>query len=172
MIKQKKTLKISQKITNQQFNNQYVLSKLEEITQYHSSALHWNLHELNTNFHNVINKVKESYINIQKVTNVTLHNFKGLDNFKDKIGKDVSKFMSFSREKSKQAQAIEFVTQQPKESLSTLSKAKIIISNYLGGKYHFTVDEVNIKNQAIELIESKHSQTILYFLAMEILKMV
>ncbi len=51
----------NQKITNQQFNNEYVLSKIKEIEQYHSSALHWNLNELNTNLHNIIDKVKTSY---------------------------------------------------------------------------------------------------------------
>lgn len=78
--------------------------------------------------------------------------------FSKKIGKDVSNFMAFSRQKAKQAQATELLTQQPKESLSTLSKSKITISNYLGGKYYFTVDEINIKNKEIELIEAKHSK--------------
>jgi len=44
-----KAEKKDNKITNQQFNNKYVLSKIKEIEQYHSSALHWNLNELNTN---------------------------------------------------------------------------------------------------------------------------
>ncbi len=39
----------NQKITKQQFDNAYILSKVKEIEQYHSSALHWNLNELNTN---------------------------------------------------------------------------------------------------------------------------
>ena len=148
-----------QKITNQQFNNQYVLSKLKEITKYHSSALHWNLNELKTNFHFIIDKVKESYIKIEKTKDVFLHSIKGIDKFKEKIGKNLSNFMSFSRQKAKLAQAAEFVTQQPKESLSTLSKAKITISNYLGGEYYFTVDEIKINNKKINLIESKHTET-------------
>jgi hypothetical protein len=35
------------KITNQKFDNQHVVSKIKEISTYHSSALHWNLQELN-----------------------------------------------------------------------------------------------------------------------------
>ena len=50
--------KADKKITNQQFDNKYVLSKIREIQQYHSSALHWNLNELNTNLHKIIDKVK------------------------------------------------------------------------------------------------------------------
>ena len=146
------------KITNQQFDNEYVRSKIEEIEQYHSSALHWNLNELNTHLHNIIDKVKTSYANIEKTTGVKLHNPKGLDNFKDKIGKDVSLFMAFSRGKAEKAQFREFVTLQPKESLSTLSKAKVTITNYLGGQYFLTVDEIIWDKDKVSLIESKHSK--------------
>jgi len=130
------------KITNQQFDNKYVLSKIKEIEQYHSSALHWNLNELNTNLHYIIDKVKSSYIKIEKFTDIKLHGSNGLTNFKNKIGKDVSLFMAFSRGKAEKAQSREFVAFQPKESLSTFSKAKITITNYLGGQYFLTVDEV------------------------------
>lgn len=149
--------KADQKITNQQFNNKYVISKIKEIEQYHSSALHWNLHELNTNLHSIIDKVKTSYSKIEKSTRVKLHNPNGLDNFKEKIGKDVSLFMAFSRDKAVKAQSREFVTQQPKESLSTLTKAKITITNYLGGQYFLTVDEVLLSKTKVSLIEGKHS---------------
>lgn len=149
--------KADQKITNQQFNNKYVISKIKEIEQYHSSALHWNLHELNTNLHSIIDKVKTSYSKIEKLTSVKLHNPNGLDNFKEKIGKDVSLFMAFSRGKAEKAQSREFVTQQPKESLSTLTKAKITITNYLGGKYFLTVDEILLSKDKVSLIEGKHS---------------
>jgi len=147
-----------QKITNQLFNNDYVLAKIKEIEQYHSSALHWNLNELNVNFHNIIDKTKSAYLKIERNLKVALHNISGIDNFKEKIGKDVSLFMQFSREKAQKAQAREFVTQQPKESLSTLSKAKITITNYLGGQYFFTVDEIEIVKETIYLIEGKHSK--------------
>jgi len=149
--------KADQKITNQQFNNKYVLSKIKEIEQYHSSALHWNLNELNTNLHSIIDKVKTAYSKIEKSTGVKLHNPNGLDNFKEKIGKDVSLFMAFSRGKAEKAQSREFVTLQPKESLSTLTKAKITITNYLGGQYFLTVDEILLAKDKLSLIEGKHS---------------
>ena len=149
--------KADNKITNQKFNNKYVISKIKEIEQYHSSALHWNLNELNTNLHSIIDKVKTSYSNIEKFTGVKLHNPNGLDNFKEKIGKDVSLFMAFSRDKAEKAQTREYVTQQPKESLSTLTKAKITITNYLGGQYFLTVDEILLSQNKVSLIEGKHS---------------
>ena len=149
--------KADNKITNQKFNNKYVISKIKEIEQYHSSALHWNLNELNTNLHSIIDKVKTSYSNIEKFTGVKLHNTNGLDNFKEKIGKDVSLFMAFSRDKAEKAQSREYVTQQPKESLSTLTKAKITITNYLGGQYFLSVDEILLSQNKVSLIEGKHS---------------
>lgn len=152
-----KAEKAGNKITSQQFDNKFVLTKIREIEQYHSSALHWNLNELNTNLHNIIDKVKSSYSKIEVATGVKLHNSNGLDNFKNKIGKDVSLFMEFSRGKAEKAQSREFVTVQPKESLSTLSKAKITITNYLGGQYFFTVDEVIIAKKKLFMIEGKHS---------------
>ncbi len=153
-----KAEKKGQKITNQQFDNEYVLSKIREIEHYHSSALHWNLNELNTNLHDIIDKVKSSYAAIEESTGVKLHNPNGLDNFKDKIGKDISLFMAFSRGKAEKAQLREFVTLQPKESLATLSKAKITISNYLGGQYFLTVDEILLTGDKVSLIEGKHSK--------------
>ena len=156
-----KAEKADKKITNQKFDNKYVLSKIKEIEQYHSSALHWNLNELNTNLHKIIDKVKISYTNIEQNTKVKLHNLSGLDNFKEKIGKDVSLFMAFSRDKAQKAQSREFVTLQPKESLSTLSKAKVTITNYLGGRYFLTADEIKITPNKVSLIEGKHSKNAL-----------
>ena len=112
---------------------------------------------MNTNLHKIIDKVKISYANIEQTTKVKMHNPSGLDNFKEKIGKDVSLFMAFSRDKAQKAQSREFVTLQPKESLSTLSKAKVTITNYLGGQYFLTVDEIIITQTKVSLIEGKHS---------------
>lgn len=69
--------------------------------------------------------------------------------------------MAFSRGKAGKAQSREFVTQQPKESLSTLTKAKITITNYLGGQYFLTVDEILFTKDKISLIEGKHSKNAL-----------
>ena len=67
--------------------------------------------------------------------------------------------MAFSRGKAQKAQSREFVAFQPKESLATVSKAKITITNYLGGQYFLTVDEVLLTEEKILLIEGKHSKS-------------
>ncbi len=157
-----KAVKKKNKITNQQFDNSYIISKIHEIENYHSSSLHWNLNEINTNLHSVIDLVKLSYHNIEKDTKVKLHSFNGIDNFKKRIGVDVELFMKFSRDKSLMAQSRELITIQPKESLSTLTKATITITNYLGGQYFLTCDEVLITNNKISLIEGKHSNNGLF----------
>jgi hypothetical protein len=147
------------KITKQVFDNQYVLDKIQEISAYHSSALHWNLQELKENFSEIIAKVKSSYAKINKQTNVQMHNEKGIDEFAAMISKSTEEFMEFSRQKAKEAQSREFVTVQPKEALATLTKAKITITNYLGGQYFLTVDEIRIEEDNVFLIEGKHSKS-------------
>ena len=145
------------KITNQKFSNNFVLEKVAEIDNYHSSALHWNLKELK-NVPSVLLKAKESYQQIASQTLVKFHGENGLENFHFVISKNLNAFMESSRLKAEAAQQREFLTTQPKEILATISKSKITISNYLGGKYFFTVDETIIKDGEIYLIEAKHQK--------------
>jgi hypothetical protein len=147
------------KITKQKFDNTYVIKKIKEIENYHSSALHWNLKELSENLVETLDKTKQSYQKISEDLRVQMHAEKGLDDFRSKIKSDIEGFMKFSREKSENAQAREFITTQPKEKLHTLTKAKLTITNYLGGKYFLTVDELLIENDTIYLIESKHTNS-------------
>ncbi len=147
------------KVTNQQFDNDLVKSKIKEVKSYHSSALHWNLKEIEYSFPKLIQKVKSSYNKIGKQLNVEFHNEEGIDKFANQFINGVKNFMSTSRQKAKEAQNREMKTIQPKEALSTLTKAKITIENYLGGKYYFTTDEIKIEGKNIFLIEGKHSKT-------------
>lgn len=147
------------KITNQQFNNDWVMSKIKKIENFHSSALHWNLKEIRCSFPELIQKVKSSYNKIGKRLNVEFHNEEGIDKFTEQFIDGVKNFIDTSRQKAQEAQDREMKTIQPKESLSTFTKAKITIENYLGGKYYFTTDEIKIEGKNIFLIEDKHSKT-------------
>jgi hypothetical protein len=146
------------KITNQKFNNVYVLRKLQEIQNFHSSALHWNLNEIDHSFLNVVEIAQASYQVIENEYDIKMHASKGISNFIQRISKDVAAFKTFSREKAKEAQNREMLTIQPKEALSSKTKAKLTITNYLGGQYFFTVDETRIYPEFIELIEVKSSK--------------
>jgi len=147
------------KITNQQFDNNLVKTKIAEIKNYHSSALHWNIKEIEETFPKLIQKVKFSYNKIGKQLGVEFHKVQGIDRFANQFINGVKEFMNTSRQKAKEAQNREMQTIQPKEALSTLTKATITIENYLGGKYFFTTDEIKIEGNNIYLIEGKHSNT-------------
>lgn len=145
------------KVTNQKFDNEYVLSKIEEIGNYHSSALHWNLKEIKDCLPILVDKVKQNYSLISKQFNVEFHSIKGIDKFKKQFEVGFNNFMETSRNKAKGAQHREHLTVQPKEVLSTATKATITIKNYLGGLYYLTTDEIVIDGKKLFLIEGKHS---------------
>lgn len=145
------------KITKQEFDNEYVKSKILEISNYHSSALHWNLKEIKDTLPSLIDIVKQTYSRLEKELNVAFHNPRGLEKFKDQFQKGVSDFMKTSRNKAREAQNREIQTIQPKEFLVTSTKATITIENYLGGIYYFTTDEIIVTKSNLFLLEGKHS---------------
>lgn len=150
------------RITKQEFNNEYLKNQLEKLANYHQSALHWNLNQLNaTNLHYLITQVKNAYANLSKTLNTALHNPKNIDNFADKISQSTKIFMEFSRSKAKEAQSRESKTLQPKERIGIGKKEQIVIENYLGGQYFFTIDDVIFKDNILYLCESKHSKNAL-----------
>ncbi len=152
------TSKGKAKITNQKFDNQYIIDKIKEIPNYHSSALHWNLKQAK-NLEEIVKKIKANYTKIAAKTGVELKSEQGIDNFLIRVQNGMDEFMKFSRTKAQEAQSREFVTTQPKEALSSSTKAKITIKNYLGGLYYFTVDEVKKSKNTLQLIEAKHSKS-------------
>ena len=83
----------------------------------------------------------------------------------------LDEFMNASRLRAQDAQNREFKTIQPKEYLSTSTKATITIKNFLGGLYYLTTDEVEIKEGILYLIEG-NTLAMLNSQALAILKMV
>lgn len=146
------------KITNQRFDNNYVKNKISEISNYHSSALHWNLKEIRESLPQLMVKVHESYSRLGEKLKINFHNITGIETFLKQFDIGVTEFMNASRNKARHAQHREKQTVQPKEFLSTLSKATITIENFLGGKYFFTTDEIAFRRKQLFLIEGKHSK--------------
>ena len=147
------------KITNQRFDSSYVVNKLNELNSYHSSALHWNLKQLEReNLEFLLNKAIDGYKNISNKLAVEIHDVSNIQKFKNKILEERNSFMKLSRNKAKQAQNRESLTIQPKEALSNGKKMTIEIENYLGGNYYLTVDDVIIKDKYY-LMESKHTNS-------------
>lgn len=146
----------SSELTNQSFDNTFILNKLSELRQFKGTVREWNLKELGQ-ISQIAEKAKTAYTEIAKRTNVTLHDDKGIDNFVKNISKSLEEFRSFSRNKSQQAQGREFVTTQPKEALSSDTKARVTIRDKDGGLYYFTCDETIFENKTLTLMEAKHS---------------
>ncbi|MBU1298182.1 MAG: hypothetical protein KJ963_01110 [Bacteroidetes bacterium] len=145
------------KITEQEFDYNYLKQRLDELSHYKLDALHWNLNELNKNLLNIAELSKFHYKKISKQTGVEMHGEQGISKRIEVIKDSVDKFQSNSRELASSAQKREYQTIQPKESVIE-EKATITIKNYLGGFYYFTVDEVLLNNNSLFLIEKKHSE--------------
>ena len=152
----KKNPKYKNKITTQRFDLDYLKSKIDEILNYQSDALHWNISGIK-NIGEIGEKAIDCYRKISSEQNVEMHSLKLAKERINKLKEGLEKFMKFSRKLAEEAQRREMVTEQPKEHLEGV-KGIITIKNYLGGKYFLTLDEVEQKGNDILLIEAKHSK--------------
>jgi DNA modification methylase len=144
------------KITNQRYDTQYLLSEIPKLLSYQSDALHWNLSQLEK-AGEIGEKALESYVQISKKYGVGMHSLESARERIKKLLEGKEAFLSLSRELAEKAQKRESVTIQPKEKLEG-DKATITITNYLGGEYFFTCDEAQIHESDILLIEGKHTE--------------
>ena len=158
--KAEKSLNYKNKITNQVLDYRYLKEQLDTLINYKSSALHWNLSQLDNSL-TIAQKCKDNYKIISKRLKVRMHSSEGIDKRIKILKSGVKQFKDLSRSLATEAQNREFQTTQPKEKVIG-EKAKIIIKNYLGGLYYLTVDEVIIKNDKLFLIEKKHSKNSLF----------
>ncbi len=147
------------KITGQQFDNSSILEKIREFTTYQSSALHWNLKELRETLPSLVDRQIVAWQMISAATGIQLKSEEGVYRFKQELQSDVDAFMQSSRRKAEQAQSREIRTTHIGEYLETITKASITITNYIGGKYFFTVDEVTDYGEYILLTEAKNTNT-------------
>jgi len=145
------------KITKQRFDISLIQNNLNKICSYQSDALHWNLEQAKT-IPEVAKRALSSYDAISNTTGVKMHSKDSAYEKIQQISKNQEEFMTYSRELAEEAQNRESKTIQPKENLSGI-KAKITITNYLGGKYYFTSDEIVVKGNRLFLVEGKHSST-------------
>lgn len=147
--------KRADRITKQKFDNGYVSARLIEAMNFTGTSREWNEREAKQ-LKTVFEKARLAYREIAKQTKTYLHDETALDEL-IKVAETPQKFVEFSRRKSRRAQSREFVTEQPKEALSTDTKGKVTITNALFGKYFFTVDETRLEPKIVYLIEAKHT---------------
>ena len=160
-IKRKVKKEKTEYITDQKFNNDLIKQKIEEITNYKMSALHWNTKHFQDDFNNIWIKSVHSYRRISIEQNVKLHPFdkhlKRLNQFKKNGKFDLDAFKNFMNKRSKEAQHRESLTVHDLEVLNEGHNAKFFIENYLGGIYYLTCDEVFVENNIFVIQESKNT---------------
>ena len=155
--KAEKSVRYKNKITKQKFDVEYLENEIIKLLSYQSDALHWNLSQIEK-VGKISEKALDSYQKISKITGVKMHSKKSVEKRINNLKSNKKIFMSLSRELAEKAQHREVITTQPKEKIEGI-KGAITITNYLGGNYYFTVDEVEVHNRDIWLIEAKHTKT-------------
>lgn len=156
-VRAKRNPEYQNKVTDQEFDYSYLEQKFDELSSYRSDALHWNLEQLNQ-LGDIALKAVRAYENMSKELGVKFHNLEEAKRKAKEIMSDVERFKEHSRRLAIEAQHRESMTQQPKEKTYG-TKGMIDIVNYLGGVYHFTVDEVILNSEKSRacLIEAKHT---------------
>ncbi|MEM4605578.1 MAG: hypothetical protein QW103_00880 [Candidatus Pacearchaeota archaeon] len=144
------------KITEQRFDIDYLKSQIKKLLSYQSDALHWNLSQID-NIAKIGRKALESYVKISQKLGVEMHSKESAEKRIAELKKGKDTFMELSRTLAEKAQKRESVTIQPKEYLEGV-KGTITITNYLGGNYYFTSDEIELHDKNIHLIEAKHTK--------------
>jgi len=144
------------KITEQRFNIDSIKSQIKKLLSYQSDALHWNLSQID-NIAEIGKKALDSYDKISQKVGVEMHSKKSAEKRIMELKKGRDAFMKFSRNLAEMAQKRESITVQPKEHLDGI-KGTITITNYLGGNYYFTSDEVELHNNEVHLIDAKHTK--------------
>lgn len=145
------------KITNQKFDIEHIKQKINELKKYNSDALHWNLEQLD-NIYEISGKALNSYNKISKNLGVQMHSRRTAENRIEDIYNEKEKFKESSRFLAQGAQKRESNLIHQAERIDG-EKGIITITNYIGGIYYFTADEVIKKGNELYLAEAKHTST-------------
>ncbi len=149
--------RFDRKITKQKFDVDYIKNQIKKLLSYQSDALHWNLSQID-NIAEIGKRALDCYEKISQRLGVEMHSKESAERRIEELRKGKEAFMTLSRNLAKLAQKRESITIQPKEKLSGI-KGIITITNYLGGRYYFTSDEVEMHGKNIHLIDAKHTKT-------------
>ncbi|MEM0465269.1 MAG: hypothetical protein QXW97_01045 [Candidatus Pacearchaeota archaeon] len=152
----KRSQRYEKKITEQKFDIDYLKNQIKKLLSYQSDALHWNLSQID-NVAEVGKRALEFYDEISKKVGVVMHSKKSAEKRILELKKGKEAFMKLSRNLAEMAQKRESATIQPKEHLDGI-KGTITITNYLGGNYYFTSDEVELHDNHVYLIDAKHTK--------------
>lgn len=144
------------KITKQRFDIDYLKNQIRNLLTYQSDALHWNLSQVDGAAEIGLRAI-DNYDKISQKLGIEMHSKELAIKRINELKKGKESFIKFSRELAERAQKREVLTIQPKENIEG-TKGIITITNYLGGNYYFTVDEVKLRENNLYLIEAKHTK--------------
>ncbi len=153
------------RITQQTLNNHFVWERLAELRTYQQTALHWNTMHFERDFTTVFKNAAASYEAIGRKTGAQLIPSKlhlaELEKYTANGAFNLEQFRAASLPKSYGAAQRELATEHIHEHLLQQgSKAYFSITNWLGGEYHLTADEVFVlENDEIVIQESKNTST-------------
>ncbi|MEQ9355903.1 hypothetical protein [Coleofasciculus chthonoplastes] len=151
----------SAKLTKQQFNPDYVKEKIQEIANYQLTALHWNTTHFQQEFNKVYRRAVDSYQTISQHQGVAVHpralQLNVLEQFNVNNYFSLENFKQYTLPNSLKAAQREVITSHALEYLADGDKGIFEISNYLGGEYYLTVDEVYQEYDTYILQESKNT---------------
>ena len=149
------------RITNQILNVESVREKLIEVSRYQMTALHWNTTHFEKNFESIYLNAVDGYKKISQEKNVAVHSpqdhLRTLEEFKADGRFSLASFKEASLPRSSQAAHRESLTTHVLESLEENAKGTFRISNYLGGMYYLTADEIYWEKSQLVIQESKNS---------------
>jgi hypothetical protein len=153
-----KSLKFSNKITKQEFNNELIKAQIGEIISYKQSALHWNRSLIENRFVTIFQQALDAYKSISYKTGVAIHQQESLQKYLTEVIGDFEQFKQLSLKGSAKASDRETRTNHLLEFLEDGVKAQLYIENYLGGVYHLTADEIIKEGNAYVIQESKNTK--------------
>jgi len=145
------------KITKQKFDVDSLRTQLDIISTYQASSLHWNLDQL-SKIGRVGAGAIDAYANISASLGITMHAANPAISRFNALSESASAFIDTSRNLAVAAARRETMTVNPSENVRG-EKARVTITNYLGGAYYFTADEIHVDSatNSIRLVEAKHT---------------
>ena len=147
------------KLTNQQFNNEFVKSQIREIVEYKQSALHWNKNLFEERFVSIFRQALDAYQAISNRAGMQIHSQTRLETYLQQVIADFEEFKNISLKGSQGASRREAMTSHELEHLVDGMKATFCIENYLGGTYYLTPDEILSESERYIIQESKNSRS-------------
>jgi len=149
------------RITRQKLNADFINERIEELRTYQQTALHWNTMHFERDFEQVYRHAVRSYADIAEQTGAKLVSpevhLGVLENYLDNGRFSLDRFRQDSLPRSFAAAQRETQTDHLLEYLQETSKAYFFITNWLGGEYHLTTDEILVEGDTVIIQESKNT---------------